>query len=77
MTEALKGNDMYIDLGCGPCESHLTMEGEDDSAIWLMTYRFCAAHLTCGFIVPPATTDTPIDEVRRKPLKPRNYVEDE
>jgi len=68
---------MFIDLGCGKCDSSLIIDGDDDLAIWMMLYRFTNAHLECGFVSPTLKSDIPIDEIKRKPLKPRLHAEDE
>lgn len=51
---------MYIQLLCGHCESEITVDADDDmSAVSLdLVHRFNAAHVECGFIVPPRSEGT-------------------
>lgn len=41
------------DFNCGPCDSGMTLDVEEEHALWLFANRWAAAHVECGWIVNP------------------------
>lgn len=71
---------MFIDLQCGKCEQSLSMESEDNDAMWGIVHRFAEAHLGCGFISPMRQVDVEVSAMNQKTVKliqPRKFAEDD
>jgi hypothetical protein len=58
---------MFVELTCGRCEAHMQVDSEDDTGVWMLTWRFSEAHVGCGFIVPKAKTDVTVYRDTRIP----------
>lgn len=68
---------MFIDLSCGKCDQSLSVESEDNDALWSLIHRFANGHSACGFIAPVGKDDIPVEEVKRKMVQPRKFAEDD
>lgn len=68
---------MFIDLSCGKCDQSLSIDSEDNDALWSLVHRFANGHAGCGFIAPVGKTDIPVEEVKRKMVQPRKFAEDD
>lgn len=40
---------MFAELHCGACESHFSMDAEDESYVHPLVQRFFSAHAECGY----------------------------
>lgn len=50
---------MYVDMTCGPCQSTMTMDYDEDmDTVTLdLVHRFTQAHVACGYIAPSINPD--------------------
>jgi hypothetical protein len=74
---------MYVEMLCGGCESHLSLDGDDnESGAWLLVHRFANAHSRCGYMavaesigVNEPTRTTSVSPRRRVVKKVRDEEE--
>jgi hypothetical protein len=64
---------MFVEMLCGGCESHLSLDGEDnESGVWLLVHRFANAHSRCGYM---AASEVAVNEpTKTTSVSPRRRV---
>jgi len=67
---------MFVELNCGQCASSLSLEADDETAVWIITNRFANAHTSCGFVAPSQMSDSE-GSFTKKMVWPRIIAETE
>lgn len=68
---------MYVEMIC-TCEASFSIEsdGENTDSVWHLAWRFCNAHVRCGFVTPGTSAEAEENLTKKRVVRPKKLKEE-